>query len=145
MGRTTLTQLTARQEGRAEPRPIVVTWNVVEYRQAVQRYVTDEDVVLEIGCCGGTTTSIIGTKAKFVLGIDQTSHEIDIAKKRFGKPGLVEFACMDAFEMVSVLALAREWEKKVGSRFTQIFIDINGSRDVGPLWTCVDRYEKTFE
>jgi hypothetical protein len=25
-----------------------------------------------------------------------------------------------------------------------VFIDINGSRDVGPLWTCVDRYEKAL-
>jgi hypothetical protein len=32
--------------------------------------------------------------------------------------------------------------QRLGKKFNKVFIDINGSRDVGPLWTCVDRYEK---
>ena len=71
---------------------------------------------------------------------DQTQMEIDIANKRFGRPGLVEFACLDAFDLAAVLAAVRDGERRFGGRrFTKVFIDINGSRDVGPLWTCVDR------
>ena len=47
MGRTTLSQLVARSE-RDDPRPVIVTWNVVEYRKAAERYVTKDDVVLEV-------------------------------------------------------------------------------------------------
>jgi hypothetical protein len=58
MGRTSLPALQARL-GRGLS-PTVVTWNVVEYRRAAEKHVTAQDVVLEVGCCGGTTTSIIG-------------------------------------------------------------------------------------
>jgi len=118
MGRTSLPALQARL-GRGLS-PTVVTWNVVEYRKAAERHVTARDVVLEVGCCGGTTTSIIGVRdataarraartrapadggaadafapagrhCGFVVGIDQTAAEIAIANKRFRVPGRVEF------------------------------------------------------
>ena len=47
MGRTSLHVINERIEQR-EQVPIVVAWNVVEYRKAAERLVVPEDVVLEV-------------------------------------------------------------------------------------------------
>ncbi|EKX45178.1 hypothetical protein GUITHDRAFT_108822 [Guillardia theta CCMP2712] len=138
MGRTSVASL--KQRMNKEQCPVIVTWNVVEYRKAAQKHVEQTDVVLEVGCCGGTTTSIIGKQCDFTMGIDQTQAEIDIARKRFGQPGHVEFEVMDAFDMPAVLRM----QEKVGRKFNKVFIDINGSRDIGPVCDCLDKYQKVL-
>jgi hypothetical protein len=52
---------------------------------------------------------------RFVV-TDQTEAEILIAKKRFGRAGVIEFEVMDAFDMASVLKL----EKRIGKKFTKV-------------------------
>lgn len=99
-----------------------------------------EDVVLEVGCCGGTTTSIIGKHCRLVVGIDQTAAEIAIANRRFALPGKVRFEVMDAFDMAAVLRL----QKDIGCQFTKVFIDINGSRDIGTICDCMDKIQKVL-
>ena len=79
-----------------------------------------------------------GRHCKLVVGIDQTAAEIAIANKRFRIPGKVEFEVMDAFDMAAVLRL----QKKIGSNFNKVFIDINGSRDIGTVYDCMDKYQK---
>ena len=41
---------------------------------------------------------------------DQTQGEIDIANRRFQREGVVEFACMDAFELPAVRRVMKEHE-----------------------------------
>ena len=64
--------------------------------------------MLEVGCCGGTTTSIIGKHCRLVVGIDQTAAEIAIANRRFALAGKVRFEVMDAFDMAAVLRLQKD-------------------------------------
>lgn len=49
MGRTSLESLGKRVQTR-DQMPVYITWNVVEYRQAAERYVKAGDVVLEVRC-----------------------------------------------------------------------------------------------
>ena len=45
---------------------------------------------------------------------------------------------MDAFDMPAVLRL----QTKIGRKFNKVFIDINGSRDIGTVCDCMDKYQK---
>lgn len=40
--------------------PILVTENVEDYRKTIYDYLHGDDVVLELGCAQGVTTSLIG-------------------------------------------------------------------------------------
>ena len=81
-----------------------------------------------------------GRHCALVVGIDQTRAEIAIAIKRFRIPGKVEFEVMDAFDMQAVLQL----QKRIGVKFNKVFIDINGSRDIGTVCDCMDKYQKVL-
>ncbi len=47
---------------------------------------------------------------------------------------------MDAFDMAAVLRL----QNKIGRQFNKVFIDINGSRDIGTVCDCMDKYQKVL-
>jgi precorrin-6B methylase 2 len=102
----------------------------------------EDDVVLEVGCCGGMTTHLVGRCCPqgMAIGIDQTAAEIAIAKKRFAIEGRVEFYEMDAFDMAAVIKL----QKQISRRFNKVLIDINGSRDIGTVHKCLDKLQKTL-
>ena len=44
--------------------PILVTENVEDYRKTIYDYLHEDDVVLELGCAQGVTTSLIGQVVK---------------------------------------------------------------------------------
>ena len=46
--------------------PILVTENVEDYRKSIYDYLHEDDVVLELGCAQGVTTSLIGERVKEV-------------------------------------------------------------------------------
>jgi len=94
----------------------------------------------DIGVGAGGLGRLTGRHCAFVVGIDQTRAEIEIAKKRFRVPGKVEFEVMDAFDMAAVLQL----QKRIGRKFNKVFIDINGSRDIGTVCDCMDKYQKVL-
>lgn len=48
--------------------PVVVTEHVDEYREAIDLYVKDTDICLEVGCHNGTTTFKVAEKAKEAIG-----------------------------------------------------------------------------
>lgn len=63
------------------------------------------------------------------------------SRTRFGKEGFIEFEEMDAFDMGAVLRL----QQRIQKRFNKIFIDINGSRDIGTVYDCLDKYQKVLK
>ena len=76
---------------------------------------TFTDVVLEIGCEWGTTTTIIAEHCREVIGTD-ISPDV-IARAREMHPGL-QFDVLDAFDVRAALDLGKD--------FTKIYIDMSG-------------------
>lgn len=93
----------------------VATRGVREYRETISDWVTEEDVVLEIGCEWGTTTAQLARKAREVVGTD-ISLEC-IARARELHPD-IRFEVLDAFDVRAAL------EK--GCSFSKIYIDVSG-------------------
>ena len=93
----------------------IATRGVKEYRQTIRRWVTSEDIVLEIGCEWGTTTVLIAPHCKEVIGTDVSAE--CIARARREHPG-IRFEVLDGFDVRAALALERP--------FTKIYIDMSG-------------------
>ena len=91
------------------------TRGVKEYRESIAKWVNEDDVVLEIGCEWGTTTTLIAPRCKEVIGTDISSDCIARARQRY--PG-IRFEVLDAFDVRAALQLGRP--------FTKIYIDMSG-------------------
>ena len=91
------------------------TRRVKEYRESIPVWVNENDVVLEIGCEWGTTTTIIAQYCKEVIGTDISPECIERARGRY--PDL-RFEVLDGFDARAALALDKQ--------FTKIYIDISG-------------------
>lgn len=91
------------------------TRRVKEYRESIPVWVNEDDVVLEIGCEWGTTTTIIAQYCKEVIGTDISPECIERARGRY--PDL-RFEVLDGFDARAALDL--------GKQFTKIYIDISG-------------------
>eukprot|EP01025_Chloroclados_australasicus_P037970 TRINITY_DN38849_c0_g1_i1.p2 TRINITY_DN38849_c0_g1~~TRINITY_DN38849_c0_g1_i1.p2 ORF type:complete len:151 (-),score=1.14 TRINITY_DN38849_c0_g1_i1:57-509(-) len=113
---------------------VIVCEQVDDYRKAIGTYVTQEDIVLELGCAEGVTTNLIGQHCQKVVGLDKSLFQYQRAQERFP---LVRFENIDAFDISSVLAL--------GYKFNKIFIDVSGSRDISDLINLIESYEKVFQ
>eukprot|EP00927_Polykrikos_kofoidii_P026756 TRINITY_DN23775_c0_g1_i1.p1 TRINITY_DN23775_c0_g1~~TRINITY_DN23775_c0_g1_i1.p1 ORF type:complete len:311 (+),score=62.30 TRINITY_DN23775_c0_g1_i1:99-1031(+) len=118
---------------------VVVCEEVGEYRAAAQQLVHSKDCVLEVGCHVGGTTKVLATTAGHLVGFDQQSDLVAEARRR--RPD-IRFEVGDAFDAPRVLALAREQELK---RFTKVFVDISGSRDISTVVRLLDIYENTLK
>lgn len=92
----------------------VATRNVKEYRATIPTWVSPDDVVLEIGCEWGTTTTLLAERCKDVIGTDISAEVIERAKEKH--PGL-RFEVLDAFDVPAAMALGR---------FTKVYMDISG-------------------
>ena len=91
------------------------TRKVKEYRESIPVWVNENDVVLEIGCEWGTTTTIIAQYCKEVIGTDISPECIERAR---GKYPELHFEVLDGFDVRAALDL--------GKQFTKIYIDISG-------------------
>ena len=94
---------------------IVATRGVKEYRATIPTYVERDDVVLEVGCEWGTTTEVIADYAKEVIALDVSAECIRRAREMRPK---LRFEAIDAFDMVSILALERTFDK--------VYLDLSG-------------------
>lgn len=112
---------------------VVVTEDVKEYRATIDQYVNENDTVLEIGCAWGTTTRLLARRCKEVVGIDK-GQSLRIAKRRH--PAL-HLERIDGFDIPGVL--------KLGKKFSTVYIDISGSRDLRDVVSMIRKYEAVFE
>lgn len=123
-------------EGASE---VVVCEEVGEYRAAAQQLVHSRDCVLEVGCHVGGTTKVLASAAGHLVGLDQQPSLVAQAREKLPE---VQFEIGDAFDAQRVLALARAQEAK---RFTKVFVDISGSRDLSTVVRLLDIYENTLK
>lgn len=91
------------------------TRKVKEYRETIPVWVSEDDIVLEIGCEWGTTTRLIAERCKEVIGTDISPECIQRARKEY--PDL-HFEVLDGFDVRAALDF--------GKQFTKIYIDISG-------------------
>jgi len=93
----------------------VATRGVKEYRETIATWVTARDVVLEIGCEWGTTTTLIAPHCTEVIGVDIGADCIERARAKHPE---LRFEVLDAFDVRAAQALGKE--------FTKIYIDMSG-------------------
>lgn len=93
----------------------IATRGVKEYRATIPVWVNAEDVVLEIGCEWGTTTTLIAPHCKRVVGTDISLKCIERARERH--PDL-HFEVLDGFDIRAALELDEP--------FSKIYIDMSG-------------------
>ena len=118
---------------------LVVCEEVGEYRAAAQQLVNSKDVVLEVGCHVGATTKVIAGVAKHVVGLDQ--KEMLVEQARASHPDL-RFEVGDAFNAQQVIALQ---DSVRPARFSKIFVDISGSRELSTVMRLLIMYESTLQ
>lgn len=94
---------------------IVATRGVREYRATIEDLVTDQDIVLEIGCEWGTTTELLAERAAHVLGTDISA--VCIERGLADHPNL-DLRVLDAFDLNAVLRL--------NLRVTKVYMDLSG-------------------
>lgn len=82
---------------RASGAVVLLTAKINEYRNAIASHVTENDVVLEVGCAEGLTTQRLAQRAKVAIGIDQQDFLINRGRARVGQEpeGGVEAADKD--------------------------------------------------
>jgi trans-aconitate methyltransferase len=93
----------------------LATRGVGEYRATVPVLVRPDDVVLELGCAWGTTTTLLAQHCREVVGTD-VSPEC-VARARRAHPHL-RFEVLDAFDVRAALLLGRP--------FTKVYLDLSG-------------------
>ena len=92
---------------------IIVTKNVSEYRATIPVYVNKDDIVLEVGCGAGKTTTELARYCKEAIGIDKGGSLLD-ARRRYTR---IRFEQIDGFDIPAIRAL--------GKQFSKIYIDIS--------------------
>lgn len=116
---------------------IVATRGVAEYRASIPHLVRPDDVVLELGCEWGTTTTGLASACATVIGTDVSPKCIDRA--RVSHPG-IRFEVLDAFDVRSALALE--------TPFTAVYMDLSGFsgyRSLLDVIALTELYATVFE
>ncbi|HUT36903.1 MAG TPA: class I SAM-dependent methyltransferase [Planctomycetota bacterium] len=93
----------------------VLTVGVKEYRETIADWVTPDDVVLEVGCEWGTTSTLLAPRCRELIATDISAECIERARREH--PG-IRFEVLDGFDVRAALDLARP--------FTKVYIDMSG-------------------
>uniref|UniRef100_A0A7S0FNK5 Methyltransferase domain-containing protein n=1 Tax=Pyrodinium bahamense TaxID=73915 RepID=A0A7S0FNK5_9DINO len=117
---------------------VVVCEEVGEYRAAAQGLVGPDDHVLEVGCHVGGTSKVLAGVAGRLVCLDQQAQLV--AQARVNLPD-IQFEICDAFDAQRIIALAQSIRP---DKFTKVFVDISGSRDLSTVVRLMDIYENTL-
>lgn len=102
----------------------IATRGVREYRETIPVWVNAEDIVLEIGCEWGTTTTLIAPHCKKVIGTDISPKCIDRARETHPE---LHFEVLDGFDVRAALELGKMVEcRGTFNPFNKIYLDISG-------------------
>lgn len=93
----------------------IATANVGEYRATIPHLVAADDVVLEVGCEWGTTSTLLAAQCRELVATDISAECIERARREH--PDL-RFEVLDGFDLRAVLDL--------GKPFTKVYIDMSG-------------------
>jgi hypothetical protein len=93
----------------------IATRGVKEYRATIPFWVTGQDVVLEIGCEWGTTTALLASHSREVIGTDVSPECIARARVRYPE---LHFEVLDGFDVLAA--------QQLGRPFSKVYIDISG-------------------
>jgi len=93
----------------------IATSGVRQYRETIAEWVDADDVVLEIGCEWGTTSTLIAERCRELVATDISPECIERARQRHPH---IQFAALDGFDVRAALDL--------GKPFTKIYIDMSG-------------------
>ena len=121
-----------------DKQPIVVAENIDDYRAAIDEYVRDTDVVLEIGCHQGSSTVLMDNAGRRAVGVDKGQHVLSEGKRLHPHLALHD---IDASDVGALTRLNAE-----EGPFDIIFIDIGGGSlaSVGNVWALVETYGKVL-
>src|SRR5262245_24726651 len=86
----------------------VGTRGVQEYRASIPAWVNAHDTVLEIGCEWGTTTALLASHCREVIGTDVSAECLAVARRKH--PHL-RFEVLDAYDLPAALRLDRRFTK----------------------------------
>ncbi|CAE8592850.1 unnamed protein product [Polarella glacialis] len=129
----------ARNMLRHSAKEVVACEEVSEYRAAALALVTSSDLVLEVGSHVGGTTKFLAGVAGRVVGLDQQPELVAQARQKYPD---IQFENFDAFDASKLLALAKQFEPE---RFSKVFIDISGSRDLSTVIRLMDIFDNTLK
>jgi len=93
----------------------VATRGVKEYRATIPFWITEKDIVLEIGCEWGATTTLLAKRCQEVIGTDIGPECLARARERHPE---IRFEVLDGFDVLAALQLGRP--------FTKVYIDMSG-------------------
>ena len=97
---------------------LIIVSDVEHYRLLAQEKVLDRDLVLEIGCSTGQTTSVLASQAARVVAVDCSAEILDKAQAHLAGCDNVELARVDARDLAGLTELAPAPDA--------IFLDIGG-------------------
>jgi hypothetical protein len=109
---------------------------VAEYRASIEKYVTSDDCILEIGCEWGTTSELIHKKCKNLMATDISLKCIERA--RIMRPK-IQFEVLDVFDIRTALSFKMA--------FNKMYIDVSGLsgyRSLLDVIALTDMYASVF-
>lgn len=121
-----------------DKRPIVVAENIDDYRAAIQTYVQNTDIVLEIGCHQGCSTVLMDNAGKRAVGVDKGQHVLREGKRLHPQ---LAFHDIDANDIAALTCLNND-----EGPFNIVFIDIGGGSlaSVSNVWALIETYGKVL-
>ena len=113
------------------------TRGVKEYRATIEKWVTSNDNILEVGCEWGTTSALLHEKCKNLIATDVSSECVERARSMYPE---IRFETLDVFNIKAAMNFKE--------KFTKIYIDVSGFsgyRSLLDVLALLNMYSSIFE